>query len=237
MLRQADSELDSGLGDLPAAFSYTDIPGFTAPSEVTQGGNMFGQDDDSDNEIPTVSVDTSSIDNMSTYVTGSGASDVIPYLTDENGNPISTAVVNNPSYDPAYSEIVNATAQAAGINPSQVNVDSNGEPIGYTDPEGNQVTINSDGTITTTDPLTGTSVKTAGPQTSTGNSTLGSIMSALTGSSGASSSKSSTPGQAQASTSTGASSLGSTLSSSPILMLGLAALGIWALMQFSGSSK
>jgi hypothetical protein len=203
------------------------------------GGNMYGQDDGDDNSIPLESVDTSDISQeaANTYVPGYGATDVIPYLTDESGNPISTAIVNNPSYDPAYSEIVNATAQAAGINPSMVVVDSNGDPIGYTDPDGNQVTINSDGSITTTNPLTGTSVNSAGPGTA-GQSTLGSLLSALSGGSGgASSSKSSVPTQSQSGASTGLSSLGSALTSSPILMLGIAILGIWALSSFSGSGR
>jgi len=129
---------------------------------------------------------------------------------------------------------VNATAQAAGINPSMVVVDSNGDPIGYTDSDGNQVTINADGSITTTNPLTGTSVNSAGPGTA-GTSSLSSLLSGLGGTLGGSGGSKSS-GSTATSSSPSSSAL-SSLTSSPILMLGLAALGIWALMQFSGSSK
>jgi hypothetical protein len=205
-----------------------------APQAV--GGNMYGQDDSDDDSIPLESVDTSDISQeaANTYVTGYGATDVIPYLTYESGNPISTAIENNPSYDPSYSELVNATAQAAGINPSMVVVDSNGDPIGYTDSDGNQVTINADGSITTTNPLTGTSVNSAGPGTA-GTSSLSSLLSGLGGTLGGSGGSKSS-GSTATSSSPSSSAL-SSLTSSPILMLGLAALGIWALMQFSGSSK
>jgi len=233
-LEQFAEEFDITGGTAGAGYDVTtwEQSLVASPSQAV-GGNMFGQDDDEDNEIPTEFVDTSSMDNLSTYVTGYGATDVIPYLTDESGNPISSAIVNNPTYDPAYSEIVNATAQAAGINPSMVVVDSNGEPIGYTDPDGNQVTINADGSITTTNPLTGTSVNSAGPGTA-GTSSLSSLLSGLGGTLGGSGGgKSSVP----MSTSTPATSSASSLTSSPILMLGLVAVGIWALMQFSKSKE
>jgi len=221
-----------GLGDIPAGFTASDIPGFSAPS--TSGGNMddddFSLDTVGNPSLSTDTVDETAIQQYAQYATSPldlGAQQYM--LTDPvTGLPIDTT---NPSYDPSYSDVVNAVAQSVGVNPAQITVDSNGDPVSYKDVSGDIHTFNPDGTETVTNPLTGQST-TSGTTVASGTSAIGSLLNALSGGGasigGGGSGKSSVP----MSTALPASSASTASSSQSVLILGgLAVLAVWAIFK------
>jgi len=237
MLAQDESDLlalmaDYGVSEMGTAGAGINVP--TDLQEPVSGGNMLGQDDGDESNYSLVSSDDTTNFQNATDLTQLAVS--VPSV-DADGTPITQAGANGA----AYSNLVIATADQLNIDPSQVMIDSGGMPTSYIDQNGNlqmisssdQAAINAEqSTTATTSAQPGVSTSTA-----TGTSAIQSLLSAITGGGatiGGGSGKASVP---MASTSPTTTSGLSSLTSSPILMLGLAGLAIWAFMSMSGKKS